>query len=496
MEEEVFLTPEETLAKYGDTIIASVIKMEQTSIFNRQMLFGQLTPEVFMNENYVIYKVLYDFKEQGITPDSEFLEMYLMRHENLILNAKDKLDLQAFADLDENPVVGYISAVLKHFVRLQGEPIQPIEQFKLTLEKYKLEYKSLIMGNVYSTAKTILYDGADIGRKHLQGFDDSSSYVKSKVAELEAVSDKTAGAGFIDCSVSGLVDEDEKEPIKIGEFGIKELDKHFGGIYTQNFYSIIAPTKGGKSKFCTHVVHNVAVEHGYNIAVWAHEGGPKAWQAQMRAKHFDWFYNRDKVDMTEKQLGVSQEVVLHKKFKTDLQRELENASRIDLFSNPSYGNIHLIDRPFNVETFIDEIETVVQLNDAKIILIDYLQLIESSKGIKKSEAIGRAYQKLLAYCKKRNIACIVPAQFTQEFMKDMASSKDSGNVEVRTAGGESAEVIRTPDINIALYASAEDLIHRQMKLLSVPSRMASPFPAFDIYADLGTCNFCSMTAEE
>lgn len=496
MEEEVFLTPEESLAKYGDAIIASVLKTEQTSLFNRQLLFGQLSPEVFNNENYVIYKVLYDFKEQGITPDSEFLEMYLMRHENLILGAKDKLDLESFADLDENPVVGYISAVLKHFVRLKGEPLQGTEAFKLTLEKYKLEYKALTMGSTYSVAKTILYDGADIGRKHLQGFDDSSSFVKSKMAELEAVTDKTAGVGFIDCSVEGLVDDDGVEPVKIGEFGITELDKHFGGIHTQNFYSIVAPTKGGKSKFCTQVVHNIAVENGNNIAVWAHEGGPQAWKAQIRSKHFDWFYNRDKVDISEKQLGVSQQVVLHKEFKNDLQRELENASRIDLFSNPSYGNIQIIDRPFYVETFIDEIETAVQLNDAKIILIDYLQLIDSNKGLKKSEAIGKAYQKLLAYCKKRNIACIVPAQFTQDFMKEMASSKDTNNVEVRTSGGESSEVIRTPDVNIALYASAEDLIHRQMKLLSVPSRMASPFPAFDIYADLGCSNFSSLGNEE
>ena len=174
-------------------------------------------------------------------------------------------------------------------------------------------------------------------------------------------------------------------------------------------------------------------------------------------------------------------------------REMEKNSAIDLFNNEAYGKLNMIDRPFKVETWLDEVETSVQMNDSKCVLIDYLQLIGwDSNNMSKPQAIGKAYQGGLAYCKKRNVALISPSQFTQEFMKEMAKSKQGQQHEVRTAGGESSEIIRTPDYNLALYASAEDLIRHDMTLLSVPSRLAEPFPAIKIYADLSTCYFQSV----
>ena len=49
----------------------------------------------------------------------------------------------------------------------------------------------------------------------------------------------------------------------------------------------------------------------------------------------------------------------------------------------------MIDRPSQA-TFIDEIETSVQLNGSRIVLIDYLQLISSNdKGKSKPQVIGK-----------------------------------------------------------------------------------------------------------
>ena len=136
------------------------------------------------------------------------------------------------------------------------------------------------------------------------------------------------------------------------------------------------------------------------------------------------------------------------------------------------------------------------MNNSKVVLIDYLQLITSNDRNKsKSQVIGRAYQDFLAYCKKRNVMGISPSQFTQDFMKEMANSREGQAHEVRTAGGESSEIIRTPDINIALYASTEDLIRHEMTIMSVPSRLAEPFPDIKIYVDLCSCVFSSMNAE-
>ena len=165
---------------------------------------------------------------------------------------------------------------------------------------------------------------------------------------------------------------------------------------------------------------------------------------------------------------------------------------LSVFATPELNN-RVDTLAEKVETIIEELETAVKMNGAKAVLIDYLQLIEwETKGMTKTQAIGQAYQKCLAFCKRNNVALISPSQMTQEFLKEMATARDGSNKETRTVGGESSEVIRTPDINIALYGTVEDIRNGTLKVLSVPSRMCAPFPAFDIYVNFAVCQFASL----
>lgn len=497
MAEEVIQTPEERLKQLSDVLVGNIVESDDMSMKLRRMIFGQVSPKVFRDENYIIVSVLYNFKDRLITPDTDFLKLYLMRNQKLIKDSSDYIDINAYKDLDENPVIGYISAVIKQFERLKSV-IQPIseEEFELELEKYKTEWSSFEINKAYSQAKMILYDGLQYGRRFYQGYDDSVAYVKKRISEVEAVLDHTTGDGFIDGKQIAESTDEEVKPVKIGDFGlVRELNDHFGGYYTSNFYNVMAPTKGGKSKWTARAIHNIVVENGNNASVWAHEGGYKAWWAQLRAIHFEYMFIRN-AEPDKRVAPLSQQDILYGTYPSDAIRELEAISHLDLVDNANYGKINMIDRPFKVETFIDEIETSVQLNDSKAVLIDYLQLIGwDSKNLSKPQAIGRAYQDLLAYAKKRNVLVMSPSQFTQEFMNEMAKSKDGASHELRTAGGESSEIIRTPDINIALYSNTDDLMRKEMTIMSVPSRLASPFPSFKIYCDLCSCVFSSLEGE-
>ena len=494
MVEEVYLTPEERLSQLGDSILATILNKDARCKALRSTVYSQIIPKVFSDENYIIYKVMYTFRERGIVPDDEFMRMYLMRNESVILDASEHIDINAYSDLDENPATAYTIAVLKHFTRLKGKPALSDDDFDLTLEKFKLEYKNVRLEEVMKQSELILSDGMKIGRKFMQGADAAMSYAKFSMAEIDSVMDTQSGVGFIDSSEEGLNDSEQNKTVKIGDFGLlTELNEHLGGIYAPNFYSIVAPTKGGKSKFTTRMIHNIVVEHGYSVVVWAHEGGYQAWWAQLRAVHYDWLYNSKEPDITKHKRGVNQEIILYDKFPNESVRTFEDASRVDLFTNENYGKIIMIDRPFKVETFLDEIETARKACDAKAVLVDYLQLIGwDSRNMSKTQAVGQAYQKALAYAKKSNVAFISPAQMTQDFMNEMAKSKEGSSHETRTAGGESSEVIRTPDINIALYGSVDDIRAGSMKILSIPSRMCAPFPTFDIYCDLGISMFASL----
>ena len=497
MGDEVVLTPEERLQVLSDALLASVIGKDNVSLKNRQILFGQIEPRIFRDENYIIYSVLYNFKEQGITPDADFYKMYLLRNEKVILNAKDYININAYADLGETEVVGYVSGVIKAYERLKTLGIMDTETFKLNLEKFKLEFKNTEMGVVFSKSRTILYDGLQVGKRYYQGYEDSLAFTKKSMADIDSLVSTTSGDGFVDASEYGMRERKDTKSEKIGDFGeISELNKLLGGIYTGVFYSILAPTKGGKSKFTSRMIHNIVVENGNNVAVWAHEGGKDLWLAQLRAIHFDYVYNRNESDVTKMKVGIDQNTIFKDTYPSEAVRELELASKTDLFTNPSYGKIILIDRPFKAETFIDEVETAVQMCNAKAVLVDYLQLIGSDgRNSKKNEYIGKAYQEALAYCKARNVAFISPAQFTQEFIKESSKQTSMRGAETRTAGGESAEIVRTPDINIGLYASVEDLQNHRMQIVSVPSRLCPVFSPIDIYCDLSTCMFSSLDNE-
>ena len=494
MADTTFLTPEEKLSEYSDMLISTILGDGAKCTELRVALCAQLPPEAFYNENHIIYKTLYALRDRPFVPDKDFMELYLMRDDEAILEAKRFIDINAYADQAETPVIGYMQAVLKQFVRLKKLTPLTEDVFWLTLEKYKLAFQSVRLDGLYKEASVVLSDGIGEGRNFLQGVDASTAYVKAGIADLERIVDDSQGYRIVDSSEEALRTTAAAKPEKIGDFGLlRELNEHLGGIYTPNFYSIVAPTKGGKSKFTTRLAHTIAVEYGNNMVVFPYEGGKEAWWAQIRAIHFDWFYNRNEPDYMKRKTGVTQDVILRDAFPTDELRLLEQASATDLFNNPDYGRLYMIEGELHVDTFISVIDTAVKKYGAKAVLIDYLQLIDFPKSMKKSEAVGMAYKRFLAYLKRRNIVGISPAQMTQDFMREMAGSNNSDGHETRTAGGESAEVIRTPDYNIALYGSVEDIRAGSMKILSIPSRFTMPFPTFDICCNLGISMFVSLS---
>ena len=203
------------------------------------------------------------------------------------------------------------------------------------------------------------------------------------------------------------------------------------------------------------------------------------------------FYNEG-ADITDRKLGVDQDTIVKGTFPNNELKELESVSKLDLATNPEYGSVDMIDRPFEVETFLDEIDASVKSNGSQLIIIDYLQLIESARNLGERERVSEAYKKLLKYCKTNNVAVLTPAQYKQSSIDSLASMDDTAGAEMRTAGGTSAEVFRTPDIIFAFWASTQDLLNNKMKVMSIPCRFNKPFKEIPCYIDLGVCQFVSL----
>lgn len=488
------LAPEERLRIFSDRLLSSCIGNKEIKGYALDRLFSVASPQLFRDENYVLFSVLFAYRSKikRINIDSEFLKLFLNRNRGMLQKSKGYIDINAYGEVDGSVELGYIGGVIKHFNRLSNMEETSIEDFETCFEKYLIEFKNIEASKVYNTASVILTEGMHIGRKYYHGFDDSTSYSKRKLAEIEGLVDPNKGTGFV--SMTEVLREEKernKKPTKIGDFDrLTALNDIYGGIYTGTFYQVLAPSKGGKTKFCSRVCHTITVKYGNNVTVWAAEGGYEAWTAQMRAIHFDYTYNTGK-SVTDRKYGVDQKVILEDTFATPELKELEDSSKRDLESNPSYGSVDFIDRPFEVETFLEDIDTSVRKNGSKFVIIDYLQIIGSRRNISERERIAEAYRTLLNYCKTNNIGVLSPGQYKQEVIDALANKDDTSDADMRTAGGGSSEVFRTPDIIITLWASPQDLANGEMKILSTPARMSKVFPEIPVHHDLSVCQFVS-----
>ena len=490
---EALYTPEERMSILADTLLSACFKKGDLRIFALDTLLALPSPTIFKNENYVLTSVLYAYKNRirRISIDEEMIRMFLNRSRKIILDGTDYLDINAYGEIDGSNVLGYIGGTLKHYRRLLTLPDIDEGEFSLSMEKYLIEFKSLEAERAYQHARLILTEGATRGRKRLFGFDDSQNYLKRRLAEIEGLVNVSSGTGFTTHREMLQQEKSVKKSLKVADFGrLEPLNKVYGGVYTGMFYEIIAPPKAGKSKFTTKIAHIAAVEYGTNITVWAPEGGNDAFLAQLRAIHFDYMYNSG-ADVTEKKYGVSQEVIFHDRFPSEDLRSMEASSKLDLAVNPEYGTIDFIDKPFEVETFLEDIDTSVKSNNSKIIFIDYLQMITSARMDERS-AVSLAYKTMLAYCRLNNVSVFSPAQYKQETFDKLAESKTGSGIDLRTSGGVSSEVIRTPDIFFALWATTEDLANNTMKILSMPGRFCKPFPDIPVLTNLEVCQFIAV----
>lgn len=488
---ENMYSPEERLSSLADTLLSACIGKKEISRYALDKLSALRSPALFRNENYILFTVIFNFrgKLRYISLDEEFVKLYLNRNRKILMNAKSFIDVNAYGEIDGSAELGYISGVLKHYKRLEGMEDMSEVEFETAYEKYMIEFRALEVNRALQQSTMILNEGLTIGRHKYFGAEDSVTYFNKRVAEIEGLINVEQGSGYVSSRELATGEKKVNESYKIGDFGrIDTLNNVYGGVYTGMMYEFLAPPKSGKSKLTTRLAHNITVENGNNITVWAPEGGVDAWFAQYRAIHFDYLYNTG-VGVADKRYGVDQDCIVHNTYPSDEIRQLELSSKLDIGTNESYGTIDFIDRPFEVETFLDIIDNSVKRNHSVAIVIDYLQLIQSSQGKKDTEAVSTAYIKLLDYIKRMNLAVLLPAQYTQESFNKLVETKDTSNMDMRASGAKSSEVVRTPDIILAIWASTQDLANGSMKILSMPSRYAKPFPEINLNVDLGPCIF-------
>lgn len=449
--------------------------------------------DILRGEDWGIWRVIYAMRTMGFLPDREFISGFLNRNRSLIYHANGKnINLKDYKPVAGDDIAGYIAAVVERYDSLYPKYLnQTIEEYHKALTVYRMQYARIETAELYQKALDINGEGLKVGRRYLQGVNDSYAYIRDGITGiLSATSDK---AEVSRKSMRDLYEDlksgDEEKTYKVCDFvGISTLNKVWGGLWTGNLYSIIAPAKAGKTRFCARLCHS-ALMAGKNVTVWPVEGGDKEWLAHIRAIHYHYFHNEGKpVDQWVPRLDMIS--IKNGIFINDAQRKYEDLSAADLFNNESYGSVDIVEGGFYEDTFLDKIQESVKHNNSSLVIIDYMEWLKPTPGDRRSkwELLKDGYIELAQYVSETNVAVVAPAQFNRETINGLIKS-GSDNSDLRNASSGTSEVIRASDMILGLWASTTDLENNQMQIISVPSRKAPPFENIDLTVDLGTSTF-------
>lgn len=484
----------EDMMTVQNRIFAGLYKKNEDGVELRRQEFLKVfsNPKVFRDEYYILAILVKEYPKLELSVN--FIESFLISN-RAVLEKSSNIDLQRFkVSSDDDLYVEFLQSC-----KVTHDELQKIDftgsEFMESLEIYKMNYINEESISVLEESVKILSDGVKVNGKMRVGYEDMRTHLKNGFKELDELTEKKERKGIITYGINDMDDADrEKEAIKlISPYGIYSLDKHIGGIWEGEMVSLLAPAKGGKSRMATFILHN-AVVHGTNIGMWSIENGYKGWEALIRARHFEYFYNENATD-TSTRKWVDDDMIRKGSLSPEV-KDMELASWTDLKSNHSYGKITSLDEDFDIDNFLEIIDNAVKMNDIKLICIDYLQLVQGSGRASKQERVAEAYQKMLQYLKANKIAGIFPGQLKQTATGALSKmdAAEIVNTELRDAAGESYEVIKTPDVNLALYANVEELKQGRMKILSIPSRNHKQFDPIDLNCALGSCSFYDANA--
>jgi hypothetical protein len=496
-EKKSALSYEEIMNTSALNIFKSMLSGEEGSAEQLKYFRESMSPDLFYDEQYAIALMIQQKVKTGKAPKPNLYRNRLQQLKGDITKWDGvHIQLANYPEVGGAKEMGFIDAVIKCYTEyMNAKEYIPMEDFEANVEAYKTYYREVKTVETYKRSETILTTGLGSGRRRLFGFEDSITYVKKRLAEIDGLLNNEAGKGFLDMNeVMDRMNEETAAAEMICDYGpIPTLNDAYGGIYRGDFYQIMAPPKAGKSKWCASICHRAVVKEHKNVTVWPVEGGAEMWAAQMRAIHCYYYYN-EKYAKSGKIIPTPDQGQILDMRMSDEMRELEKVSFDDLRNNPLYGNVQIIDRPFKVETFIEEIETGVNLNNSVLVIIDYLQLIDSESSHKAPhDILASAYKRLLAFAKKKRpdnqgTAVLTPVQYKQETVNALAAGADASQ-DLRTGAAGSAEVIRTPDQTLAMWGSTQDLENGIERLMTMPNRKGKPLPEIVLDVDLAHCIF-------
>ena len=455
---------------------------------------GRFVHNVFQDEYAVLYEVVISMKQFGVCTE-DMLDTILEHNQDVILNSTvinfdsvlstiEGLKEKA-ADIDKFQV--FKSMVMDKFRELSNKYVT-FEEYSAATEMYIMLYKQHLMQETINNMSIINLGSHTIknvnGRwKTYTGVEGAKQYYIDRMKVIESLEEgNISGSITIDENwlQEDLAQGTEEDKLRLVDFGLDEINDKARYIRRTHMIGILGPPKGGKTRTAGFLANRL-LEAGYNVAIWALEGTPSEWLGMLTA-------NTVRLDSG---VSLGSDSIISNIYEEESHRQLVVSAKTKMAIGENRGRLSFIEGMMYVETMLDVLKDHYENeNPYDCIIIDSPVLVLSKTGRGKVERIGEAYTKLKAFISNGlpiPPCCIVPAQLKQKAVDELRNNQDA-DIDV-TAGGESAETIRTPDLTIGVFSTKEERDAGRQRFYCVASRHCAPFGNFYSRAEFGCCYY-------
>lgn len=448
--------------------------------------------------------------------DKNQLELILENNRNKLLNS-EYIDLKQYSISstgnianDDDKFMAIKADIVDEFVRLSYLDVD-LDRFKSACIIYSDWYKEAFIENTCQNMAIMMQDnGYDVkvpGRRaiHYQGSSDAERYWQERIRIKKSL-DEVNESRVVTRDENWLIDRHREQNNEDNEalctVGISEIDRVMGPLRRGRMIGILGAPKGGKTRFTNFLVARLIMQ-GFNVVVWPLEGSSSEWLAMQTSCSIALL---SKKAMMSGQGGevirISDDDILSRKYlKVGKGIRGDNSiaqivwsTETALATNEKYGKLSIIEEAAYAETFIDVLRNHYDnVNPFDVVVMDPLINIGSLKNIQRVQRISDAYTDLHRFIQKElpiPALALIPAQLKQIVIDEMRKHPEN-EIDV-TAGGESAETIRTPDEIIGLFSTKEERNSNIMNFYSVASRHNGQFDSFVGKCYLDCCMFMSM----
>lgn len=391
---------------------------------------------------------------------------------------------------NEEKILAFETGLNELFIRLSYKYVTE-EEYNSACEMYIGWYKDELMVETTQNMALMMQDEVILRKPHgksrrYKGTKDVQKYYSENIKIIQALDEENMVRHVkID---SKWLEEERKSETKVEDealidFGIPEIDEKVGVLRRSNMIEFVGPPKGGKTTLAQFLTER-CLEKGLNVCVWPLEGTKKEWTTVITCLM---------VRKSADSIALNKNMVMLNRYNSEKEKQCFLSAKQMLATDKKRGRLSFIEGTCYVETFREVLDNHYDTeNQFDVVVIDSPINIMSLNNLGKVARISDGYMYLKDYVAnkmKKKALCVVTAQLKQEVI-DFIRKNPNETLDV-TAGGESAETIRTPDEVIGLFSSKKERAAGQMKMYSIASRHSEDFDDFYIGCQLGCGYFFS-----